>query len=84
MLSQSNATKYTKQLLLEYNDMTIVERFTEKSLKIEGVTGLLDSGEPLENIAIVGCLKSSTTLMQYRNTSYKFQKKYSSLFIIRS
>ena len=75
MLSQSNATKYTKQLLVEYNvPATIVERFTEKSLKIAGVTGLLDSGEPLENVAIAGRWKSSTTPMHYRNTSYKFRK----------
>ena len=75
MLSQSNATKYTKQLLLEYNvPKNIVERFTEKSLKIAGVTGLLDSGEPLENVAIAGRWKSSTTPMHYRNTSYKFRK----------
>ena len=75
MLSQSNATKYTKQLLVEYNvPATIVERFTEKSLKIAGVTGLLDSGETLENVAIAGRWKSSTTPMHYRNTSYKFRK----------
>jgi len=76
MLSQSNATKHTKQLLVEYDvPATIVERFTEKSLKIAGVTWLLDSGEPLENVAIAGCWKSSTTPMHYRNTSYKFRKK---------
>ena len=28
--------------------------FTEKSMKIAGVTALLDSGEPLDNVAIAG------------------------------
>ena len=74
-LSNSNATKNTKKLLNSYN--VNAQKFTEKSMKIAGVTALLDSGESLENVAIAGRWKSSLTPMHYRNTSYNFRKQIS-------
>ena len=71
-LSESNATKNTKKLLKIYN--IDANKFTEKSLKIAGVTVLLDSGEPLENVSIAGRWKSTLTPLHYRNTSYNFRK----------
>ena len=56
-LSESNATKNTKKLLKIYN--IDANKFTEKSLKIAGVTALLDSGEPLENVPIASRWKST-------------------------
>ena len=74
-LSNSNETKNTKKLLNSYN--VNAQKFTEKSMKIAGVTALLDSGESLENVAIAGCWKLSLTSMHYRNTSYNFRKQIS-------
>ena len=70
-LSQSNATKWTKLLFSKYNMSNV--NFTEKSMKIAGVTALLDSGEPLDNVAIAGRWRTSSTPMHYRNTSYKYR-----------
>ena len=70
-LSCSTATKYTRILLQKHG--IDGSRFTEKSMKISGVTALCDTGEPLENVAIAGRWKSSTTPMHYRNTSKKFR-----------
>ena len=49
-LSASNATKYTRQLLDKHGYDS--KRFTEKSMKVQGVTDLLDTGEPLENVMV--------------------------------
>lgn len=70
-LSCSNATKYTRELLQKRG--IDGSRFTEKSMKISGVTALCDTGEPLENVAIAGRWRTSTTPMHYRNTSKKFR-----------
>lgn len=70
-LSQCNATKSTKNLLTKHN--LPCNKFTEKSMKIAGVTALLDSGEPLENVAIAGRWRTNSTPLHYRNTSYKFR-----------
>ena len=76
ILSQTTATDCTRKLLLNYGiPADLVKRFTEKSLKIAGVTGLLDTGEPLENVALAGRWKATGTPLYYRNTSYKFRRK---------
>ena len=76
---QSNATKHTKNLLKTYNvPNNLIAKFTEKSLKIAGVTALLDSGEPLENVSIAGRWKTTHTPQHYRNTSTFFRKKIAS------
>ena len=48
LLLQSNATKCTRELLVKHGFDG--SRFTETSFKVPGVTQLLDSGEPLENM----------------------------------
>ena len=68
-LSQSNATKWTKLLFSKYNMPNV--NFTEKSMKIAGVTALLDSNEHIVNVAIAGRWRTSSTHMHYRNISYK-------------
>ena len=51
-VSQSNATKCTRELLVKEGfDGSC---FTEESFKVQGVTQLLDSGEPLENVMVSG------------------------------
>ena len=71
-LPQSNATKSkcTRELLVKHGFDG--SRFTEKSFKVQGVTQLLDSGEPLENVMVFGRWKRSTTLLHYRNLSENF------------
>jgi hypothetical protein len=70
-LSRSNATKYSRQLLHKhgYNSAT----FTEKSFKVGGVTGLLNTGEPLENVQVLGGWRSLQTPLYYRNNSLDFK-----------
>ena len=69
-LSQSNATKCTRELLVKHGFDG--SRFTEKSFKVQGVTQLLDSGEPLENVMVFGRWKRTTTPLHYRNLSENF------------
>ena len=52
LLLQSNATKCTRELLVK--EGFDGSRFTEESFKVQGVTQLLDSGEPLENVMVSG------------------------------
>jgi hypothetical protein len=75
-LSRSNATKYTRALLAKHGFQA--ETFTEKSLKVGGVTGLLDTGEPLENVQILGGWKSLQTPLHYRQASLQFKKAVAS------
>ena len=70
-LSASNATKYTRQLLDKHGYDS--QRFTEKSMKVQGVTDLLDTGEPLENVMVSGRWKTQTTPLHYRNLSVNFR-----------
>jgi len=89
MLSQSNATKYTKQLLLEYNvPATIVEHFTEKSLKnggdyralrLWGTFRKFCNGQSLEIIYNPNALQK-----YFLQIPEKYRQKYSSIFIVRS
>ncbi len=69
-LAQSNATKCTRQLLEKHGFQG--DSFTEKSLKVQGVTDLLDTGEPLENVMVFGRWKQTTTPCHYRNLSANF------------
>ena len=70
LLSQSNATKCTRELLVKHGFDG--SRFTEKSFKVQGVTQLLDSGEPLENVMVFGRWKQTTIPLHYRNLSENF------------
>jgi hypothetical protein len=54
VLSRSNASKYTRQLLAK--NSFDGEHFTKKSLKVGRVTNLLNAGEPLENVQLLGGL----------------------------
>ena len=71
-LCATNATKCTRELLKKYN--IDGDKFTEKSMKVSGVTALCDSGEPLENVSIMGRWRSLVMPMHYRNTSHEFKK----------
>jgi hypothetical protein len=70
-LCASNATKFTRQLLQKHGFEA--SAFTEKSMKVQGVTELLDAGEPLENVMVFGRWKTQTTPLHYRNLSMKFR-----------
>ena len=69
-LAQSNATKATRQLLVKHGFDGA--KFTEKSLKVQGVTELLDAGVSLENVMVMGRWKRTTTPLHYRNLSANF------------
>jgi len=69
-LSQSNATKCTRELLTKHGFDG--QKFTEKSFKVQGVTQLLDSGESLENVMVFGGWKRTTTPLHYRHMSTNF------------
>ena len=69
-LAQSNATKATRQLLVKHGFDGA--KFTEKSLKVQGVTELLDAGVSLENVMVLGRWKRTTTPLHYRNLSANF------------
>ena len=70
-LSASNATKYTRQLLDKHGYDS--KKFTEKSMKVQGVTDLLDTGEPLENAMVSDRWKTQTTPLHYRNLLVNFR-----------
>ena len=70
-LSRSNATMYTRKLLDRHGYEG--QKFTEKSMKVQGVTDLLDTGEPLENVMVSGRWKTQTTPLHYRNLSVNFR-----------
>jgi integrase len=72
VLSRSNATKYTRQLLAKNNFDG--EHFTEKSLKVGGVTNLLNAGEPLENVQLLGGWRSLQTPLYYRAASTQLKQ----------
>ena len=75
-LSQSTATEKTRLLLQHYGmDVVAAKKFTEKSMKIAGVTALCDFGEPLENVAIAGRWRTMTTPLYYRNASKNLRVK---------
>ena len=69
-LAQSNATKLTRQLLIKHGFDGA--KFTEKSLKVQGVMESLDAGESLENVMVLGCWKRTTTPLHYRHMSTQF------------
>ena len=69
-LSQSNATKLTRELLTKHGYEG--SKFTEKSFKVQGVTELMNSGEPAENVMVFGGWKRTTTPLHYRHTSADF------------
>jgi hypothetical protein len=73
VLSRSNGTKYTRELLARHNFNS--ENFTEKSLKVGGVTNLLNSGEPLENVQLLGGWKSLQTPLYYRAVSLQLKQE---------
>jgi hypothetical protein len=73
VLSSSNATKYTRELLARHNYDS--KQFTEKSLKVGGVTNLLNSGEPLENVQLLGGWKSLQTPLYYRAASVQLKQE---------
>jgi hypothetical protein len=75
-LSRGNTTKYTRALLAKHRFQA--ETFTEKSLKVGGVTGLLDIGEPLEDVQILGGLKSLQMPLHYRQALLQFEKAVAS------
>ena len=72
LLLQSNATKCTRELLVKHGFDFDGSRFTEKSFKVQGVTQLLDSGEPLENVMVFGRWKQTKIPLHYRNLSENF------------
>lgn len=68
---QSNATKYTRQLLSKHGyDAT---NFMEKSMKVQGVTELMETGEAVINVAVHGRWKRETTPLHYRHLSIPFR-----------
>ena len=69
-LSQSNATKFTRELLVKHGFDGA--KFTEKSFKVQGVTALMDAGEAAENVMVFGGWKRPTTPLHYRNMSAEF------------
>ena len=69
-LSQSNATKFTRVLLVKHGYDG--SKFTEKSFKVQGVTALMDAGESAENVMVFGGWKRTTTPLHYRNMSANF------------
>jgi len=71
VLSRGNATAYFRKLLTKHGYQA--DKFTEKCLKAGGVTGLVNSGEPLENVQVLGGWKSLQTPLYYRNTSAQFK-----------
>jgi hypothetical protein len=71
-LSAGTATKWTRRLLQKHGYEA--STFTEKSLKVGGVTSLLDAGEPLENVQVAGGWHSLQMPQYYRNTSLAFKK----------
>ena len=70
-LSASNATKNTRALLAKHGYDAAA--FTEKSMKVQGVTELLETGEALENVMVHGRWKSATTPLHYRHLSVNFR-----------
>jgi hypothetical protein len=70
-LSASNATKGMRQLLEKHG--YDAGKYTEKSMKVQGVTELLDTGEKLENVMVFGRWRTQTTPLHYRNLSMKFR-----------
>ena len=62
---------YTRKLLDRHGYEG--QKFTEKSMKVQGVTDLLDTGEPLENVMVSGRWKTQTTPLHYRNLSVNFR-----------
>ena len=62
--------KATRQLLVKHGFDGAT--FTEKSLKVQGVTELLDAGVSLENVMVLGRWKRTTTPLHYRNLSANF------------
>ena len=75
-LAVSNAVAITRKLLNAYGFDG--SKYTEKSMKVAGVTALCDYGEPLENVSIMGRWRTSTMPMHYRNTSLQFKKNIAS------
>jgi hypothetical protein len=67
----SNATKYTRKLLDKHGYES--KSFTEKSMKVQGVTELLDTGESIINVMVLGRWKCQVTPLHYRNLSMKFR-----------
>ncbi len=77
-LCQSNATKWTRQLLAKYGyDPT---SFTEKSNKVQGTTDLLDAGEQVPHVMVFGRWRSETTPLHYRALSIQFRLSVASRF----
>jgi len=70
-LCRSNATKYFRDLMQKHGFDGAA--FSEKSFKVGGVTALLDAGEPLENVQMLGGWKSAQTVLYYRNASLDFK-----------
>ena len=69
-LSQSNATIYSRKLLTKHGFDG--NKFTEKSMKVQGVTDLLDTGEPLSNVMVAGRWKTQTIVSEFQ--AYNSQK----------
>ena len=70
-LAQSTALQQTRSMLDKYGYDGF--KYSEKSFKVGGVTGLCDSGEALENVMITGRWRNMYTPMHYRNTSVNFR-----------
>jgi len=71
VVSRTSATRWTRKLLTRHGYDAAT--FTEKSLKVDGVTSSLDGGEPLENVQALGGWKSLETPLCYRNSSVAFK-----------
>jgi hypothetical protein len=75
-ICQSNATKFTRQLLAKHGyDPT---GFVEKSLKVQGASNLLDTEEQLVNVMVHGRWKCQTTVLHYRHVSVQFRLRVAS------
>jgi hypothetical protein len=72
-ICQSNATKYTRQLLDRHGYESA--SFVEKSMKVQGATDLLDTDEALNNVMVHGRWKCQTTVLHYRHLSIEFRLK---------
>ncbi len=81
-LSQSNATKCTRELLQLHGFDS--SGFTEKSLKVQGVTDLLDKGKTLENVMVYSRCWQTTTPLHYRNLSMGFLQQIAAAFAVNS
>ena len=70
-VSRGQTTKCTRRLLAKHGYESAL--FTEKSMKVQGVTELFAAGESLENVTAFGRWRRLETPLHYRNHSVQFR-----------